>query len=424
MRTSATNVYARLWRERSARAALVVAMLARIPAQMLPLTILFAARARYTFLVAGTASGCFALGMGVGAPVRARIADRLGARQVMRLCFVGVAAALAGLLGAIEAKANPLAVLCLATVAGAVFPPLTVTLRVVWGRLFEDAELQRAGLSLDTAVMDLAIIAGPPLAAIAATTLGVDGTALAIVCALGIAIAAFPPTRRETTIGETPHWRSTALSVSRLRSLAVVAVASGVALGAVQIGLVGVALDHHARLLAGWTLGALGAGSLCGSLIFGLRVRDGTHERLVAWAAALQACAIVPLIAVAGWPWVVLAVCPIVGLTVGPTFTLVSDAASRVAPVGAALEAQGWIVSGFCMGEALGASAASGLRPTLSLLVAVGAALLAGALAWGVAASTEARSAKRREQTSGQLRPGTPEAIARALQTDSASGDG
>jgi predicted MFS family arabinose efflux permease len=417
------NVYAQLWCERSARVTLAVAALARIPTQMLPLTILLAVRARYAFLVAGTASGCFALGMGIGAPIRAHIADRHGVRRVMTLCFIGTTTALLGLLDAIEAQASPLAILCLATAAGALFPPLTVTLRVVWGQLYEDVRLRRAGLSLDTAMIDLAIIAGPPLAAVAVTALGAHATALAIAGALSVAIAAFPRTRRGAAIGAARHWRSTALSVSRLRRLAIVAMGSGLALGAVQIGLVGIALDHYARLLSGWTLGALGVGSLCGSLLFGRRVHQGTNERLVARAAALQGCATVPLIAVAAWPLAVLVLCPIAGLPVGPTFTMLSDAASGVAPAGTELEAQGWIISGYCIGEALGASVASGLRPTLSLLIAVGAALLAGALAWGMAAGIEEPSIGRCEQVAASFGP-APEPTARGLQGDGAWGDG
>lgn len=82
--------------EPQARRLVAAATTARVPLAMGSLVVLLGVQAHYSYGVAGLAAGAYALGMGVGSPPRARLADRLGSQPVLNGYFVGATAAFLG----------------------------------------------------------------------------------------------------------------------------------------------------------------------------------------------------------------------------------------------------------------------------------------------------------------------------------------
>src|SRR4051812_37477788 len=113
-------------------------MVARLPIGINALaTVLFLREQTGSFAIAGATSGAGAIGVGLGAPVNARLIDRLGAR-VMMLLALGHAVGLGAIVGLGYADLVPGLVVAAGFLAGLAMPPTSSVMRALYPRLLQD----------------------------------------------------------------------------------------------------------------------------------------------------------------------------------------------------------------------------------------------------------------------------------------------
>ncbi|HEX3647330.1 MAG TPA: MFS transporter [Pseudonocardiaceae bacterium] len=350
---------------------------ARLPQGMVGITLLLVASQHGAFRTAGLVVGGYTLGQALTAPLRGRLADRLGLRAVVPVCLTAYLAALVAL--GVTAAAHPVPVVLVGTAlaAGLCTPPLSPAMRGLWARR-TPAALRPAGFALDAAVFDLAMIAGPALASALATGVS-PTTALLALLALTTVAATLMARQPKDTTPRAVTGRLGALRSRPLRRLLVTAALVNLALSAVEVSLTAYVRDHHAIWAAGPLLAGLSIGSIAGSLLLGRRLGKVGLARLVTGyvlglALLTSATLYPPLLAVGA---------PLAGLCLGPTLATLFTSAADAAPAGTATEAQSWINTIMSGGASLGAVVAglTAANPMLGLAVATGATLLAAGTA-------------------------------------------
>ncbi|HEX5113937.1 MAG TPA: MFS transporter [Pseudonocardiaceae bacterium] len=352
---------------------------ARLPQGMVSITLLLVASQHGAFGTAGLVVGGYTLGQALTAPLRGRLADRLGLRAVVPVCLTAYLAALIAL--GVTARVHPVPVLLVGTAlaAGLCTPPLSPAMRGLWARR-TPGPLRPAGFALDAAVFDLAMIAGPALASVLATGLS-PTTALVALLALTTVAATLMSRQPRDPTPRAAAGRLGALRSPALRRLLVTAALVNLALSAVEVSLTAYVRDHHATWAAGPLLAGVSIGSIAGSLLLGSRNRASkaglarlTTGYLIGLAVLTAATLFAPLLAVAA---------PLAGLCLGPTLATLFTSAADAAPAGTATEAQSWINTIMSGGASLGAVIAglTAANPMLGIAIATGATALAAVTA-------------------------------------------
>src|ERR1044071_4597652 len=118
--------YAALLEPREMKQTVAVSVLGRLPIGITGLAILLLVQgATGSFSQGGAATASYVIGLASVAPALGRLIDRAGPRLALFACSLAFPMALVGLVGAVEARAQPALVLALAALAGATFPPIT-----------------------------------------------------------------------------------------------------------------------------------------------------------------------------------------------------------------------------------------------------------------------------------------------------------
>ena len=161
-----------------------------------------------------------------------------------------------------------------AAVAGLATPPLEPCLRALWPHLVPEGPVLSAAFSLDVGLQELVFVAGPLLTVAGVATLGHAGGVLA--CALFglVGTVGFAVTR--TSRGWRPTPSTSGVHGSPLRHgvlvrIFVVALASGVPVGALAIVAAAFADRHGSAAITGWALAANAAGALASGLYGAVR---------------------------------------------------------------------------------------------------------------------------------------------------------
>jgi MFS family permease len=323
-----------------------------------------------SFAAAGAAVAAFSVGAGVLAPIRGRLVDSRGA-PVLVAFGAGHAAGLLLVIVAPSGIATALA----AGFAGAAAPPLIATARTVWP-VVAGPELTRAAHALNALLGDAASVLGPAATGALVAWLG-PPVALALL-AFGpfigtVIVARLGVPRREIggpagpgeALGTPPHAVAAghgALGILRtssgLRTLMLVDVWLGVAIGAVDVAAPALAADEGAPALAAIPLAAFAAGSVGASLWAG-QARSSAQRRFVVGCAlltvALAGCALVSS--------VVALACVLVfaGAAYGVLNVALFELLDVAVPPRNAVEALTWLTTAGGIGIAAGAAAAGQL---------------------------------------------------------------
>jgi MFS family permease len=339
---------------------------------------------RGSWALAGLVGGLHGLAAAAAAPALGALVDRRGQTLVLLPSGLASGAALAGL--AAVPPAAPVAALgALAVVAGLTQPPLGACLRTLWPVLMAgDASAMQAAYALESAVLELTFIAGPPVfLAIAAVSSRVAIGLIGVVLAVGtVAFAAEPASRA---------WRPSpgaagalgALRNGGVRTLTAVMALVGLLLGAVEVAVAAAMTAAHTPGATGPLLALWGAGSLVGGLV---AARAGRPPDARSVAALLVALGLGhAALAVASSPVVLGAVLLVAGAAVAPLFAAANTLAARVAYPGTSTEAFAWlntaVAAGVAIGALVGGALADGAGPRPAFVAAAGAAGLGAALA-------------------------------------------
>jgi MFS family permease len=367
------------------RRTLVLALLARIPIGALSLLVVLAVRdAGHTYAIAGLASGACALGMAISAPLMGRLMDRFGQSVVLltsAACTATSFAAFAALPSSAPAAAYP----ALALVCGLALPPVSASVRVVWGRLVDDLTFQRV-VTLDASLQEIAFLAGPFLLVTGATQAGADAALVATGVGwalVTVAFAALPETRAVLGARRPDHSSILGPVTDRgVRTLLVVAIAMGFCIGATELGVVHLAEDEDVVGLLAVLYGLWSLGSLAGGLL-SMRwpARDIVRRAQVLLVVVTVATAV---LALASGPVSLAALLVFAGVANAPLFGALYTIMAAIAPPAMRSEAYSLQTAGLTIGIALGfavAGAITELGGSRGMFLVGAAGMLVGVLA-------------------------------------------
>src|SRR5829696_510181 len=342
-------------------------MLARLPIGINALaTVLFLREQTGSFAIAGATSGAGAIGIGIGAPLNARLIDRLGPR-VMIVLAAGHAAGLGTIVALGFADAFPALLFAAGFLAGLAMPPTSSVMRALYPRLLDEAALVQAAYALDSVSTQVIFVAGPLLVAglIAllepAAALGLSA-AIALT-GVSVFLAAMPADERRRAPHADPSTRPSRLGALRspgIRTIVLAMVPVGYAFGSLEVAIPAFADAEGSHELAGVLLALWSCGSAAGGLVYGARARRSPLVRVHVRMALLLPLGIAPL-ALAGSPVLMGFLVVPAGLFIAPLIATRNELAGLVAPAGAETEAFTWPLTAMVGGVSLGSAAAGSL---------------------------------------------------------------
>jgi MFS family permease len=338
---------------------LAISIVARLPLAMLGIGLLVhSVHLTGSYAEAGVVSGVNAAALGIGGPLLGQLVDRRGQTVVL----VGSGAIAGALLCALAAlpTGTPFVLLVgIAAAIGLAVPPLGACVRSLLPTLAADSGDARAIYAVEASAVELTWVVGPPVVLGLGALLS-SGAALAVAgVVLGAGAAAFASqsASRSWRPERSAHRaRGGALRAPAMQTLALVMLAIGVMVGAVEVAAASAASLLGSSTAAGPLLGLWGLGSLAGGVLtarLGGGVRGATGLSLVLAALAAGHLA---LIGATGSLVALGAVLLVAGTALAPAFASVYAMVDRAAPVGAVTEAFAWLATAMAIGGAIGAA--------------------------------------------------------------------
>ena len=294
-----------------------------------------------------------------------RLADRKGRSRVILIFGVTTTVLLVGLTVAILANGPVLVLAAAAALFGATIPPISASMRALWGKLVAREHVESA-YAFDAVQLELVFVTGPLIAAgIATATTPAVGLFL---CALFYLLAsvgfATAPVVRAAPPEESARTRAGALGVPGIRTLAGVGFLTAISFGAIDVALPAFAESEGARAAAGPLL------TLCA-----VGWRAPLERRLLVLVGVL-ALGAAPL-AFAGSITVMALLLVLTGVSIAPMATTEFALIERLAPAGMSTEAYSWQIVAGAVGFGLGAALGGALVERASVPWALGSAALA-----------------------------------------------
>lgn len=383
--------YAVLLERPELRHTIVASVIGRLPIGILGLAILLATQASSgSFGLAGAVAACYLGGLALMAPVLGRIIDRTGPARVLRTCAVVFPSTLVALVLGLRLEAPLWTAFAFAALAGASFPPITVSLRTfLRQRLLEEAQVATA-YSLESVLIEIIFIIGPMLVALFVAYLSASA---AVLFAAASGLAGTLLFLRSPVL---THWRVETRKVSSLVGplatrgflpLLSVILAYSIAFGLLEIGVTAFAAESSMPALAGLILGLMSVGSAAGGLAYGSRSWRMQLPRQFALMLLLMGAGIAAL-SLIGNAFVFTLLGVAAGVVMAPALIIQSMLVARVAPAQFATEAFTWSTSCLLTGVGLGLGcgglllehASSGAVFAAAGAVSAGAAVLAYAM--------------------------------------------
>lgn len=342
---------------------LLCATVGRLSYAMVPLTLL---------LTTQHATGSLAAGGGVlaafgassaSAPWKSRLVDRLGQRRVLPPLGLAYAAVLLSCAAWAAAGGGSLEVYAvLAVLAGLSAPPLGPSMRAQWALLTASNGLRSAAYSLDAVTEETAFVVGPVIAAATVVTFGAPASlvlvaVLILLGAVGLGTSQMAKTTASTA-ARRPEERFR-LRGQRFLGLLGAITAVGLALGALEIGVVARTTQEGRVATAGPLLAALSLGGVVDGLLWGRRraVREG-HEVPAAYASLrLLLIALASGLALTGLTpglWSMGALLVLTGVAVTPAYVVTYLLADSSVPESGRTEAGTWVSTASNVGAAAG----------------------------------------------------------------------
>ncbi|MEV0384382.1 MFS transporter [Nonomuraea sp. NPDC050643] len=360
----------------------VLGFLAQLTQQVAPVGIVLVVRyASGSLALAGLTAAAFSLGAGMGRPLHGRVMDRRGAGPVLVCCALVHVAALLALVACAGARTPAWTLVALAWLAGAGLPPISLSMRIEWGRRM-GGEGRTTAYSLVYLVQELAMLTGPLvfglLIVVASSSLALGVVAVAA----GLGTLAFARVARAGT-SALSRGRGRVFADRRMLVLLAVVLLTGGTMGALEVGLPALAAARDLPAATGPLVAALSLGGIAGAALYGARRwRSGVRARLTGLMLAMG-IVLAPLVLIDSLPvlWVALFAG---GLALNPALTTASLLVDEFAPTAQA-EAFGWVSTAIGTGAALGSGVAGvvgeRIGPSAPFLAAAASALLGAVLA-------------------------------------------
>lgn len=359
---------------------------ARLPLATLGIGLL--AHAAYltgSFAAAGIVAGAYAIALGVGGPLAARLVDRRGQTVVLRATSVAAAALL--LADAMLAKGTPVVTLALLAVGiGLATPPVGSCMRAVLPSVIADPAAVRSAFAVEAAVAEVTWVAGPPF------TLGLGaiwspGAALAlsglVLVAATLAFTLQPASRAWAPVRMAG--RRGALTTPGMRTLVAVLLAVGVLFGALEVAVTATVGTPEQATAAAPFLALWGVGSLAGGILLARKGSSlSSASGLIAMLAVLAAGHLL-LVVATGSSFRFGATLLVAGAAIAPTLAITFAMVDELAPAGTVTEAFAWLATAESVGAALGSAVTGGIVDHAGPVPALAVAAAAGIAAMVVA---------------------------------------
>jgi MFS family permease len=339
-----------------ARRPLVASIAGSMPIGMFGLAILLLVRdAHGSFAVAGRVVGAFGVANALGAVAQGRLMDRFGQPRVLRRAAALHVSMLVVLVAAATREAPSWVLALCALGAGGSLPQVPAAMRSLWSAIVPDEDSRQTAYALVTIVFEVSVVTAPVLTAAIAAVASPAAAVLTAAAVGGTGALAFSATAASQRWRGVPHEVGPLgpLHAAGVRTLFLVLLAFGTAIGVLQVALPAFADDHGAAEAGGLYLAALSAGSLCGGLVYGARRWPGTPSQRLATCMLCIAGGCL-LIAAATVPATVGGAALAVGLAFAPTTVVCSALLDTVAPPGTVTEAFAVTVMGIVVGIAIG----------------------------------------------------------------------
>jgi MFS family permease len=380
--------YAALLEPRGLKLTFAASLLGRLPIGITGLAILLLVQtASASFAFGGAAAACYVAGVALVAPALGRTIDRFGPRGMLLLSGLVFPTALCLLVLLVERSGPPWATLLLGALAGASFPPITVSMRAYLKRALIDDALLAAAYSLEAVLIELVFIAGPMLVALFVGFFSASGAVLfAAACGLvgTLLFLGSPAVRSWQVAPPTSRGLLGPLAERGFPRLVLVILLYATSFGLMEIGITAYSSELGKPALAGVLLGLMSVGSALGGLAYGSR---GWHLPLARQFSNSLAVMGIGL-AVLAWPWNFWWFglwSTLAGVAMAPTLIIQSMLIAKIARPEHSTEAFTWSSSALLAGVGIGLAAGGGLLERHSwhaaLAAAAAAALLASVLA-------------------------------------------
>ena len=339
------------------------ATVTRLPTSMLSLAVpLIVVSRTGSYVSAGLVTACFAIAAGVSGPFRGRAVDRLGASLILAVTGWGQALGLLGIVLLAWSTNSVIWIAAAAALAGALVPPVSPIMRVLWTRQVPP-NLRDVAFAFESITIDILYITGPMLVAFLIAIAPIETAVLiAAACsALGSTFLALAPgTRGWQPSPRAAHWLGP-LRSSNVRRLLPIGFLIPGSLTAVELGIIAFSSAHSAKALSGVLIAAMSVGSIAGGIYWGGRSQPGTPRRqmtvlLLAMAVGMVLLTLSRNVLLLGLLLVV------VGLALAPSITVEYSLMAEVAPPDEITESFSWI-------NALGQAGAAGSVAVAGLVV-------------------------------------------------------
>jgi len=359
--------YRTLFSDHELRRIILSSIVPRLPIGMnaLGLTLLVQSQTQ-SFTRAGLVSAAYMSALAIQAPIIGRFVDNNGPKTVMMPLAIMHALALLLLVFAVTSLAPLPLMLAAAFLAGAVFPPVSMTIRSMYRKSgMGDAQKQTA-FAVESVLMECAFILGPLLVSL---TMLAGSPAFAVIAS---AVMGAAGTWHFSRSGALARWgaveRGEHVERHWLGPLRVPAVRRALLLSfffAVGIGLNEIALPafanfsgHPARV--GWFYASMSIPSAIMGFAYGSRHFAWPLNRQI-MAAGLWLAAGSALMAICNDTWTFMLACGLTGLAFGPMITALSLQLGKLTPSEYSTEAFTWSMTLFMIGLGIGFWAGGGL---------------------------------------------------------------
>lgn len=367
---------------------------ARMPISMVTLAIVLLIAGRTgSYGLAGSVSAAYMVTAAATSPLVARLIDAVGQARVLVPAVASFAAAMGGLIIAVERSWASPAPHVIAAVAGACYPPVGACVRARWAASLADPGALHTAYSLESVVDEAVFMTGPVIVTVLAASINeILGILAVIVFALvgGVWLASLRGTQPDARGSFRVDASTEEMASGWLGILVLGAVCLGALFGSTEVGTVAFAQEHGHRALAGPLLAIWATGSFIAGLITGSVQWTTSPLRRYRLGALAMACVMLPL------PFVhsllmLGAVLLLAGFAISPTLVACFSLIQAHVPAARLTEGMTWVITGMGLGIAPGAALAGRLIDAYGANTAYTVPVVAGALAAVVAAVTPAR---------------------------------
>jgi MFS family permease len=383
------GMYLRVLRHPRMAGLYAAALVARLPIGINGLAVvLFLREQTGSFSVPGAVAGGLALGVGIGAPFMSRFVDRYGPHLLLPLA-VAHASGILALLGLGAADAPGLALIVVAILTGAAYPPSPSVLRARFPELLRsEPELVPSAYALDSVLLEITFVCAPLLVVLAIAALGAGAALVLSAVTVLVGVSVFVSLLPEEAPLAPYDAHAGVLGVLRapgIRTLVITMVPVGFAIGALEVAVPAFSAEESRAELAGVLLATWSLGSAAGGLVYGARPRRSPLPLVHLRFTLLLPLAFAPLLIAPSMAVMALLLIP-AGLLIAPIIATRNELASEAAPPGTKTEALTWPLTALVGGIALGAAAGGTLIDGSGWRAATASAVLAAAIG-GIVAS-------------------------------------